>query len=266
MPNTEQGKKINSRKKKCDADSRRGRLFLVGIGPGGLRHMTFMARDAISRSEIIVGYKTYIAFIKELIHDREIICSHMTGEVERCRIAVELAAKGKNVSLVSSGDTGVYGMAGPVYEIISKQHEKMIDIEVIPGVSSVNAAASCAGAPLMNDFAVISLSDLLTPWDIIQKRISLAAQADFVIAFINPKSRTRVNQIEKARNILLKYRNGLSIIGIIRNAKREGESVVITTLDEMHKFLIDMSTTVIIGNSTTFKWENIMITSRGYII
>jgi len=250
-------------------------LYIVGTGPGGIEHITPYARDAIRKSDVIVGYITYLDLIKEIIKDKEIIFTGMTQEVDRCQKAVELVMSGKTVSVISGGDPGIYAMAGLVFEILKGHgswvmgHEKsdtcpLPNIEVIPGVSALNACASRLGAPLMHDFASISLSDRLTPWDVIEKRLEASAMADFVIVLYNPKSMGRPEHISKARDIILKYRSPEIPVGIVKAAMRENETVVITDLKNMLNYDIDMQTTVIIGNSKTFIWDGWMVTSRGY--
>jgi adenosylcobyric acid synthase len=240
-------------------------LSVVGIGPGGLNHMTFEANEAIEFSQVVVGYQTYLEFIKPLLVGKEILSSGMMREVERCREALGLAASGKKVALVSSGDAGVYGMAGLVLELAAEEEFKGVEIAVVPGVSAVQAAASVLGAPLMHDFSVISLSDLLTPWEVITRRLRAAASADFVVALYNPKSKGRVRQIEEARAILCASRPDSTPVGIVRHACREGEEKIVTTLGEMLDHDIDMFSIVIIGNSATFVDDHgRMVTPRGY--
>ncbi len=265
----------------------KGKIFIVGTGPGSLEHITPAARDAIKSSDVIVGYGTYLDLIKELLTDKEVVSTGMTQEVDRCRKAVELAQAGRAVSVISGGDPGVYAMAGLAFEILkehsaeckvhrvnSKEENFSQDtmpsalcsarIEVIPGISALNAAASRLGAPLMHDFACISLSDRLTPWDVIEKRLEAAASADFVIVLYNPRSKGRAGHINRAREIILKHRKPTTAVGIVKGAMREHERVIVTDLENMRDSDIDMQTTVIIGNSKTFVWNNLMITPRGY--
>ncbi|AOY75468.1 precorrin-3B C(17)-methyltransferase [Clostridium formicaceticum] len=240
-----------------------GKVFVIGIGPGEENYMTPAAKEGIISSDIIIGYKTYIDLIRPFTEGKKVIDSGMKKEIERCNLAVDLAEAGSTVALVSSGDPGIYGMAGALLEV---KHERKspIEIEVIPGVTAVSAAAAVLGAPLMHDFAVISLSDLLTDWEVIKKRLALAGEGDFVIALYNPKSKGRVTQIEEARSILLQHRKNSTPVGIVRNAKRQGEEMTITTLEEMLLHPIDMFTMVIIGNSNTLVQDGKMITPRGY--
>ena len=240
-------------------------LYVVGIGPGNKEDMTLSALKVIEESDVIVGYKTYMNLIKDLIIDKEVIVNGMRGEVERCKMAVEQAKSGKNVVVVSSGDPGVYAMSGLVLEIIA--NEKLdIPVKIIPGITSANGASASLGAPIMHDHAYISLSDLLTDYELIKKRIRLAAEGDFVICFFNPKSKGRPTHINDAVEILLKYKSENTVVGIVNNAKREGEVVTITTLGKMLDCYIDMTTMVIIGNSNTYKYNDFMITPRGYSV
>ena len=236
---------------------------MVGIGPGNPEHLSTRAIEALRSSDCIVGYKTYINLIADLIKGKDVIASGMHAEIKRAATAIEKAVSGKIVSVISSGDPGVYGMAGLVLEVAKNGNQK-ISIEVVPGISSENAAAALLGSPLMHDHVVISLSDLLTPWDLIEKRLRLAAEGDFVIALYNPKSSERKWQIEKTVEILLTHKSPDTPVGIVKDAMREGQSVVITNLNEMLTHPIDMSTIVIIGNSTTFVYDDYMVTRRGY--
>ncbi|MBI5747163.1 MAG: precorrin-3B C(17)-methyltransferase [Nitrospirae bacterium] len=243
-----------------DSDSR-GKVFVVGIGPGDINHLTASARNAIAKSSVILGYKRYVNLISPLITHQRLCVSGMTEELTRCKHAIDLAKAGAIVSLVSSGDPGIYGMAGLVLELNEKHR---VDIEIVPGVSAVNAAASLVGAPLMNDFAVISLSDLLTPWEVIEKRIRCTAEGDFVIAIYNPKSKKRIEHIVRAKEIIRRYRSGNTPVAIVTNAFREGESIVTTDLENLTKEKIGMLSIVIIGNSQTVCLGGKLITSRGY--
>lgn len=236
------------------------KIYVVGIGPGNIENMTFEAYNALKKSDIIIGYKTYIELVKEEFKDKELISSPMKKEVDRCKEVMELAKNGKVVSLISSGDAGVYGMAGIMLEVATEDYE----VEVIPGVTACNAAAAVVGAPIMHDSVNISLSDLLTDWELIKKRVALASDGDFVIALYNPKSNGRVTQLEEAREIMLKYKKKETVVAIVKNAKRENQSVVLTDLGQMLEFEVDMLTTVIIGNSNSFVKNGKMITPRGY--
>lgn len=243
-----------------------GKITVVGIGPGNLLDMTPRARQVIEEAAVIAGYNTYIKLIEPLLGERKVIGTAMMQEIDRCRMAVSEAAEGRDTVVVSSGDAGVYGMAGLVLELVLQlPAEKRPEFGgVIAGVSAVNAAASVLGAPLMHDFAVISLSDLLTPWETIEKRIEMAAQGDFVTALYNPKSKKRVENIEQVRKIMLKYRKADTPVGIVTAASRDGEGKIISTLADFTKQEINMFSLVIIGNSMTYVKDGYMITPRGY--
>jgi precorrin-3B C17-methyltransferase len=245
----------------------RGKLLVIGFGPGDEKHITERAKEAIQESDIIIGYKTYVDLIKGFITGKQIISTGMTEEVSRAQEAVKQAEQGKKVAVISSGDAGVYGMAGLVYEVLIEKGWKKdsgVEIEVIPGISAINSCAALLGAPIMHDACTISLSDHLTPWNLIEKRIEAAAQADFVIALYNPKSGRRTRQIMEAQKILLKYRSPDTPVGLVKSAYRESQNVVLTNLQEMLEHEIGMLTTVIIGNSSTFFYDGLIITPRGY--
>jgi precorrin-3B C17-methyltransferase len=230
-----------------------------------LADLTPRANTAIREADVVVGYDTYLKLIAELIGDKAAFGTGMMQEIDRCQAAVDLAAQGQQVAVVSSGDPGIYGMAGLVLELAMKIGEELRpEVEIIAGISAVSAAAAVLGAPLMHDFAVISLSDLLTPWSLIQKRAEMAAIGDFVIALYNPRSTKRVQQIETVREILLQHRSAATPVGIVRQASRNGQKVVISDLENFTKEAIDMFTLVIIGNSQTYVQEGRMITPRGY--
>lgn len=227
--------------------------------------MTPRAVDALEQSDIIVGYNTYIALIKDLIGDKEVVGNGMRQEVDRCQKAVDLAVEGNKVAVVSSGDPGVYGMAGLVLELIQKvDAQKRPECIVIPGLTAANTSAAALGAPLMHDYAVISLSDLMTPWNQIKKRADFAAQSDFVIAIYNPKSRGRATYLNEIRDIVMKYRKPETPVGIVRKAGRPGMNWTITDLEKLPDEDVDMQSTVIIGNSNTYVADGKMITPRGY--
>ena len=227
--------------------------------------MTPRAVDALEQSDIIVGYNTYIALIKDLIGDKEVVGNGMRQEVDRCQKAVDLAVEGNKVAVVSSGDPGVYGMAGLVLELIQKvDAQKRSECIVIPGLTAANTFAAALGAPLMHDYAVISLSDLMTPWNQIKKRADFAAQGDFVIAIYNPKSRGRATYLNEIRDIVMKYRKPETPVGIVRKAGRPGMNWTITDLEKLPDEDVDMQSTVIIGNSNTYVADGKMITPRGY--
>ena len=242
-----------------------GKLFLIGVGPGDPEQMTFKARESLILSDVVVGYKTYIKLIEHFLSHKEVITSGMGGEVKRMRRAVSLAAEGKTVAVVCGGDAGIYGMTGLVGEIVHQQgYPTKFEIEVIPGVPSLCAAAARLGAPIMHDFASVSLSDRLVPWRVIALRLRMVAKGNFVIVLHNPKSSERKHQLVEARKILLRYRISSTPVGIVDNAYREGQKVTITDLEHMLDFDIGMSTTIIVGNSTTFTFGRWMVTPRGY--
>ena len=240
-------------------------IAVVGIGPGGKETMTLEAIAAIENADIIVGYKTYIKLIEDMLVDKEVMQNGMRQEVERCKEAIEIAKTGKNVAVISSGDSGIYGMAGLILELATKEETK-IEVKVIPGVTASIAAAGILGAPIMHDFCHISLSDLLTPWEVIEKRLRLAAEADFVICLYNPRSKGRKDHLEKAFNLMREFKSGDTPVGIVKDAGREGEEKIICTLDTMNYEVVDMTTMVVIGNKSTFIHEDLMITPRGYTV
>ncbi len=239
-----------------------GRLLVVGIGPGGEQHLTPAARSALEVAETVVGYRTYLQLVEPLLVGKQVIDSGMRQEVDRCRQAIDLASSGQTVALVSGGDAGVYGMAGLVLELAGPDGP---DVEIIPAVSAVQAAAAALGAPLMHDFSVISLSDLLTPWPLIRRRLDAAGSADFVVALYNPRSKGRPEHLDAARRILLRHRSPDTPVGIVRNSTREGETVLVDTLARFDSTAVDMFSLVIIGNSQTMvDAAGRMITPRGY--
>ncbi len=253
----------------CDSSGRHetdpscGLISVVGIGIGSTDNMTPQAVKALSVAEVIIGYKTYLDLIPELLKGKEVISSAMMQEVDRCRNSFEIAESGRHVALVSGGDPGIYAMAGLILEMAARRESK-VKIDVIPGIAAVNGCAARLGAPLMHDFAAISLSDLLTPWQVIVKRLQAAADADFVVALYNPKSKKRTEHIVEACKIFLSSRNPETPVGIVTAASRENEVIRLTTLEKMLDEDINMQSTVIIGNSTTFSWNGYMITPRGY--
>jgi len=212
---------------------------------------------------VVVGYRTYLDLIPELLQDKEVIASQMMKEVDRCRQCLELTATGKTVALISGGDPGIYAMAGLVFEL-ARERDDQTRIKVIPGLAALNACAARLGAPLMHDFAAISLSDLLTPMELIEKRLAAAAGADFVIVLYNPKSKKRTEQIVKAREIILQHRDPSTPVGIVTGVTRENETATLTTLEKMLNAEIGMQSCVIIGNSMTQAWHGLMVTPRGY--
>jgi precorrin-3B methylase len=263
-----------------------GTLYIVGTGPGGAEHITPRAVAAIRESDVIVGYGTYLDLIRDVISDKQIVSTGMTQEVARGKEAIALARTGKTVSVISGGDPGVYAMAGLIFELLRNQEAavghgesdlgrgsadsaltlplQQLHVEVIPGISALNACAAKLGAPLMHDFACISLSDRLTPWELIEKRLAAASDSDFVIVLYNPKSKGRVTHIGRAREIIMSRRTQDTPVGIVKAATRQDEGIIITTLGRMLDHAIDMQTTVIIGNSQSFVWDKWMVTPRGY--
>ena len=225
--------------------------------------MTPAAGAALHAAEIIVGYKTYLDLIPEFLAGKEVVSSEMMKEVERCRQALALAENGRTVALVSGGDPGIYAMAGLVYEL-AREQDCRSRIVIVPGLAAVNSCAARLGAPLMHDFATVSLSDLLTPWELIERRLTAAAMADFVTAIYNPKSKKRTDQIARAREIFLAHRSPQTPVGIVTAATREAERVEICDLETMLERDITMQSTVIIGNSQTYVWNGVMVTPRGY--
>lgn len=241
------------------------KIYVVGIGPGSMEDMTPRAKKAMEESDIIIGYSAYIELVKEYFPGKSFVSSSMTREVERCKLVLDEALGGKTVSLISSGESGIYGMAGIMLEVVNKSG-KDVPVEIIPGITAAFGAAAILGAPIMHDFSVISLSDLLTPWDLICKRVECASQGDFVICLYNPKSRKRSDYINIARDIMLKYKDKKTPVGIVRNVGREEESYAISTLEDMLQCEIDMFTVILVGNSKTYVENGKMITPRGYNI
>lgn len=246
-----------------------GKLYIVGVGPGSHDHMTFRAKEVIEESDTIVGYDTYVTLVEDLIKGKDVYRYAMTQEVERAKQCIDLAQEGKIVSLVSSGDPGIYGMAGLIYETLAEagwDPKTGLQVEIIPGVSALNSCASLVGSPLMTDFAVVSMSDLLVPWEIITKRVEAAAQGDYVIVIYNPSSKKRIHQLQDTRKLLLKYRKPDTPVAIIKGAFRESQTIVMTDLENMeeHADKLGMISTVIIGNSSTYNFKNLMINPRGY--
>lgn len=234
-------------------------IYAVGIGPGSAETITYAAMNAIEDSDVIVGYKTYIELIKEIIKDKEVVSNGMKQEIDRVKKAVEISKTGKTVAIISSGDAGIYGMAGLVLELAEDE-----EVKVISGVTASSAAAAVLGAPLMHDFCHISLSDLLTPLNLIYKRVRLAAEGDFVICFYNPRSKGRPDYLKEVFEIMKKYKNGATPVGIVKNVERENQEVHICTLDTVDFEMVDMLSIVIVGNSSSYIKNNKLITRRGY--
>ena len=237
-------------------------LYVVGLGPGGSRWMTWEARAALEQAEVLCGYTVYLDLIRGEFPDKEYFSTPMTQEIERCRAALERARSGRTTALVCSGDAGVYGMAGPVLELAPQFPE--VEIQVVPGVTAALAGAAVLGAPLMHDFAVLSLSDLLTPWEVIRRRLELAAQGDFVLCLYNPSSRRRRDHLRMACDIVLVHRGPETVCGWVRNAGRAQEEPQVLTLGELREAQVDMFTTVFIGSAATRRIGDRMVTPRGY--
>lgn len=239
-------------------------LYVVGIGPGDARYFTAQAREAMARAEVLCGYTAYIDLVRDIFPDKEIFTTPMTREIERCRKALALAQSGREVAMVCSGDAGVYGMAGPLYELLPEYPGA--EIEVVPGVTAALSGAAVLGAPLTHDFCVVSLSDLMTPWPLIEKRLRCAAEGDFTIAIYNPSSRKRADYLQKACDILLETRPSDTVCGWVENIGREGETSRVLTLRELREEKLNMFTTVFVGNSATKNILGAMVTPRGYAI
>ena len=240
------------------------KIYVAGIGPGSPEDITPAVITAIKDSQVIVGYKYYFQFITPYLQpDAECVDTGMRKERERAAQAFDYAEAGKNVCVISSGDAGIYGMAPLIYEM-KRERESDIEIIAIPGISAFQKAASLLGAPMGHDFCVISLSDLMTPWRVIEKRIFAAANADFITAIYNPKSNGRYWQLHRLKEIFMKYRKADTVVGYVRQAGRDEQTVKVTTLDEFDPEDVDMFTIVIIGNSQSYNWKNTFITPRGY--
>lgn len=268
-----------SQAKDFQRDGGRGskKLYILGIGPGGPEHLSRRAETVLRSVDVIVGYTTYVDLIRPFIVGKTVISTPMKQEMQRAQEAIDTALVGRCCAMISSGDAGIYAMAGLVLELCKARDisiatpgstpsstDESLEIEVVAGIPALCAGAGLLGAPLTHDFAVISLSDLLTPWKVIEKRLAAAAAADFVIVLYNPKSKKRDWQLEKAQQIALAHRTSQTPVGIVTRAARKGESVAIVPLGELHTAPVDMQTIVFIGNSTTFCYADRMITPRGY--
>ena len=240
-------------------------IYVIGIGPGCRDLMTQEARSAMEDAEVIVGYKTYIKLVEDFVKDKEVVQNGMRKEVDRCQDAIDIAKTGKKVAVISSGDAGIYGMAGLILELITKQ-ELDIPVKVVPGVTASIGAAAVLGAPIMHDFCHISLSDLMTPWEVIEKRLRLAAEADFVICLYNPRSKGRSEHLANAFKIMGEFKDGSTPVGIVKDVGREDQEKFICTFDTMDFERVDMTTMVIIGNKSTYIHDDLMITPRGYTV
>lgn len=238
-------------------------IYIVGIGPGDVEFLTGQAKHVLENSDVIVGYTVYAELVKAWLPDKEYLTTGMTREIERCRLCFDLAAQDKTVALVCSGDAGVYGMASPMYELLGEYQET--ELIVVPGITAANSGAAALGAPLNHDYCVISLSDLLTPWEVIEKRIKAAIDGDFAMAIYNPSSRKRFDYLQKACDIMLA--NGASpqrACGYVENIGREGMKTTVCTLSELREASVNMFTTVFVGNSESYIVGDKLITKRGY--
>ena len=244
------------------------KIYVVGLGPGAGDQMTVQAKKVLDACPVIIGYTVYIDLVRPLFPEKQFLSTPMRKEADRCKMAFEEVKKGVDVAMVCSGDSGIYGMAGLIYEIGRDYPE--IGIEIVPGITAASGGAAVLGAPLMHDFAVISLSDLLTPWELIEKRLCAAAEADFVICLYNPSSRKRADYLKRACEIFLRSKSSDTVCGIVKNIGRDGETKKVMTLAELRDYEADMFTTVFIGNSRTEKsvlgGQNWMVTPRGYRI
>ena len=238
------------------------KIVVVGLGPGKREQMTFEAAAALDRCDVIIGYQYYIDSIRDQYPGKKLLSTPMRREVERCRLAAEEANRDQLVAMVCSGDAGVYGMAGLVYQVAREFPQ--VEVEILPGVTAALSGAAVLGAPLMHDFCVISLSDLLTPWDLICRRLRAAGEGDFAVCLYNPSSHKRADYLQKASDILLESRAPQTVCGLVRNIGREGETARVLTLAQLRDTPVDMFTTVFVGNSCTMELDGKMVTPRGY--
>ena len=238
------------------------KVYAVGLGPGGEGYMTQDALQAMREADVIAGYTVYVDLVREMFPEKEFFTTPMKQEIQRCRKAIQLARDGRNVAMVCSGDSGVYGMAGLLFEL-AQQYEG-VEIIVVPGITAAISGAAVLGAPVGHDFCVISLSDLLTPWEVIERRLRCAGEGDFCICLYNPGSKKRADYLAKACRILLQYKDPKTVCGWVRNIGREGESARMLTLEQLEKEPVDMFTTVFIGSASTKELDGRMVTPRGY--
>jgi precorrin-3B C17-methyltransferase len=238
------------------------KLYVIGIGPGEYEQMTLKAIHAMEKSEVIIGYTVYVDLVKEHFPGKEFLTTPMKKEVDRCVMAFEEAKKGKVVSMICSGDAGVYGMSGLMYEVGVNYPE--VELEIIPGVTAATGGAAVLGAPLIHDFCLISLSDLLTPWEKIEARLLAAAEADFVVCLYNPSSRKRSDYLQKACDLMMQYKSPETVCGIVSYIGRDGEHYEVMDLKTLRDTKVDMFTTVWVGNSQTKEINGKMVTPRGY--
>ena len=238
------------------------KVYVVGLGPGDSGCLTAEARSALDEAHVLCGYGVYVDLVAPLYPEKEVFTTPMTQELERCRWALESARSGRTTALVCSGDAGVYGMAGPLLELARDYPE--VEVAVVPGITAALSGAAVLGAPLGHDFCVVSLSDLLTPWETISRRLECAAAGDFALCLYNPASRKRRDYLRRACEILLRHRSGDTVCGWVRNIGREGQESRLLTLRELREEQVDMFTTVFVGSSTTILAEGHMVTPRGY--
>jgi precorrin-3B C17-methyltransferase len=255
-----------NKKPKRNLSGRLGKITVVSLGPGDPDYMAPRAKKALIDAQVIVGYRTYMALIEPaILEGKTTISTGMTDEIRRCQLAIERARNGQDTAVVSSGDAGIYGMAGLILELMEEQRlMEQLEVEVIPGIPALSAAAALLGAPLMHDFAAISLSDLLTPWEVIQSRIEASAKADFVLVIYNPRSKKRQWQLGQALDLIRRHRSGQTPVGIVKNAMRKGQSIQITTLSRLDESRVDMLSILVVGNSHTRIAGGKMVTPRGY--
>ncbi len=239
-----------------------GKIYVIGIGPGDEKDMSLRARQSLEEADTVIGYKTYTDLIGDLTGGKTVIDSPMRGEKQRCLKALDLHDEGKTVALISSGDSGIYGMAGVLLETIEEERREA-DVEIVPGITSVSAAAAKLGAPLMNDFCLVSLSDLMTDRDLIMRRIHAAVAGDFVLALYNPKSKKRTELIKEVRDYLLEHLPKTTPVAVVKNISRENEKIMVTDLEDFDTDVVDMTSLVIVGNSSS-RYGKYFITPRGY--
>ena len=239
-----------------------GKLLIVGLGPGAAGQMTLDARAALAAADVLCGYTVYIDLVRKDFPDKEILTTPMHREIERCRLALAAAESGRSVAMICSGDAGVYGMAGPILSLLDEYPN--VEISIVPGVTAAISGAAVLGAPLMNDFCVISLSDLLTPWPVIERRLYAAAKGDFAVCIYNPASRRRADNLRRACEILMTEKDGDTACGWVRQIGREGQEKRILTLRELAEEKVDMFTTVFVGCSATERVGDYLVTARGY--
>jgi precorrin-3B C17-methyltransferase len=245
----------------------KGKLYAIGLGPGDLDNMTVRALNCIKQCDVLIGYTVYVEQIAGLAEGKEIIKKGMGQEIDRCKIAIEKACEGKIVGMVCSGDAGLYGMSGLLIQLINEtKTDNKLDFEVVPGITAALSSASLLGAPIVEDFCTISLSDYMVQWDKIIKRVENACEGDFTIALYNPKSNARPDYLKKVIDIIMKYRKENTPVGIVRNAYRSDQSIICTTLKALDYSMVDMFCTVIIGNSSSIIIDDKIVTSRGYTL